>query len=362
LRSDIQDHVPLPGETAAVGYVEREGGDFVECAKTRAWCHQQGSMLQWLKTRPGAFIFNDYDLDAGKLVAKVFMPGKGVVFRYERPIYIISPDGRHGLSLNFSRLPRRGYSYADVPVPKERRPDLDADGLFLVDMLAGSSRLLFSYRQILERHPFAYGLEGEERHWWLDHPGFNSSSDQVLFLFRDCADVLNPHPWHTHMFTARLDGSGLACTLPDVYWKGGAVSHQLWGRGPDEILVDANWNGAGNEYVVFDNSERPFRAKRISKGMGPMAHLIFSPDGKWLLADTYPDERDRQRLALVEVATGRLKVIGEFRHKQRKGLPIDVRCDLHPRWSADGSLITVDSIDAGTRDIYLLEFSPELMN
>ena len=51
-----------------------------------------------------------------------------------------------------------------------------------------------------------------------------------------------------------------------------------WGRGPREILIDAQWCGNGHEYVVFDESERLLRAERISKGMGPMGHLVFSPD------------------------------------------------------------------------------------
>lgn len=88
-------------------------------------------------------------------------------------------------------------------------------------------------------------------------------------------------------------------------------------------------------------------------------HLVFSPDGEWLLADTYP-QNGVQSLALVKVTTGELRIIGRFRHEQPKSWPVDVRCDLHPRWSADGSLITVDSIHSGERKINLLEFSDKI--
>ena len=154
------------------------------------------------------------------------------------------------------------------------------------------------------------------------------------------------------MYTVNLDGSDLACPLPHFYWDK-MISHQIWGRTPHEVLIDANWRGEGFEYVSFDERGRPLRAARLSRGQGPMGHLVFSPDGQWLLADTYP-VNGIQTLALVRAGTGEYRPLGRFRHEQPPDYPVDVRCDLHPRWSADGKLITVDSIHSGERKIYLL--------
>ena len=80
-----------------------------------------------------------------------------------------------------------------------------------------------------------------------------------------------------------------------------------------------------------------------------MGHLVFSPDGRWMLADTYPvDGIQTRRESSANAA------LGYFRHEQPLNCPADVRCDLHPRWSADGRLITVDSIHSGRRAIYQL--------
>jgi len=359
LHCDVQDRVPIPGEMAQVGYLERTTGKFITCAETRAWGHQQGSMLQWLKHLPNTFIFNDYDLKKRQLVCCIYQIGQGIIGYYNRPIYIVSSDGNWGLSLNFSRLVRRGYSYADAPVPVEYLPDLDADGLFLVDMISGHSQLLKSYREIINCHPMQYSLA--DRYLWLDHPGFNCDSSQMLFLFRDCADPFHPTSWHTNMFTMNVDGTNLRCTLPDAYW-GQKITHQLWGRTPNEIVVDANWQEKGSEYVVFDHRLMPPFATRISTGLGHSGHLVFSPDRQWLLADTYPDKNGKQLLAVVNLKTEKLHLIGEFNHVQPIGTCIDVRCDLHPRWSNDGSIITVDSIHNGTRDIYISEFNPAALN
>lgn len=351
LKAEQGERLPVRGETAEIGYIDRNTFDYVKLTETRTWCHQQGAMTLWLKHKADTFIYNDYDESQEKLIAKIYEIGKGIVGNYDLPIYAVSPDGRWGASLNFCRIPRRGYSYADAILEKDNQPDLDTDGIFLVNMHSGKAQLLVSYRQIIARHPVPFDLE--DMYQWLNHIIFNRDSSKLLFLFRHCKDKSIPG-WHTNMYTVNIDGSDLACTLPQFYWNG-MISHQIWGRTPNEILIDANWRKSGSEYLVYDDNVRPLEARRISKGMGPMGHLIFSPDGKWMLADTYPQD-NLQSLALVDVTTGNFKIIGQFQHKQPSNYPVDVRCDLHPRWSTDGSSVTVDSIHNGKRQIYLLEF------
>ena len=349
LRVPQCSRLPKVGETAEVGYLERRTGQFVACAETRAFCHQQGSMQQWLDGN--RFIYNDFESSAGRLVSRVFELGAGIVRTYDRPIYTVSPNRALAVSLNFSRIPRRGYSYADAPLSDARHPNLDTDGLFVLDLASGESTLVASYRQIVTRYPMPYELE--ERYWWLNHAQFNVSSTRLQFLFRH-ADTPDGR-WSTTMYTVGADGSQLRCVLPNQYWSG-KISHQLWGRTAAELLVDANWRDRGHEYVVL-NDAPDFRAHLVSEGLGPMGHLVFSPDGRYLLADTYPKE-GVQTLALVDAASGSVEVIGTFAHSRDDGGIADTRCDLHPKWSGDGSLISVDSIDSGHRGIYVRVFEP----
>jgi len=172
LKAPQCERLPLPGETAEAGYIEKNTGEFIKCAETRAWCHQQGATQQWLKHLSDTFIFNDYDVRKQSLVCRVYQIGKGIIGQYDLPVYVLSPDGNWGIYLNFSRIPRRGYSYADVPVPDNRHPDSDNDGLFLMDMRTGKSKLIVSYADIIEKYPIQYELA--ERYWWLNHPGFNN--------------------------------------------------------------------------------------------------------------------------------------------------------------------------------------------
>lgn len=112
--------------------------------------------------------------------------------------------------------------------------------------------------------------------------------------------------------------------------------------------------------VVFDERVLPLRAELVSKGQGLAGHLVFSPDGKTMLADTYPSPEQIQTLALVESVTGKFVKLGEFRHSVPEAVG-DVRCDLHPRWCRDGKRVTVDSIDDGRRGVYLLELPEKII-
>ena len=312
--------------------------------------------MSFLPRRPGCFLYNDID-ETGAVVSRIYELGKGVVDTLRPAVYAISPDGRYGVSLDFARIPRRGYSYAEAYLSADRHPaDLDAAGLTLIDLDTLESRLIVSYRQMIGLHPCAYELA--DNYLWLNHAIFNCDSSKLLWLFRECPDELHPR-WKTFMYTCNLDGSELRCPLPHFYWNG-MISHQIWGRTPNEILIDANWRDRGSEYVVFDERILPLRAELVSKGQGLAGHLVFSPDGRTMLADTYPSPERIQTLALVESATGKFVKLGEFRHSVPEAVG-DVRCDLHPRWSRDGKRVTVDSIDDGRRGVYLLELPEKIV-
>ncbi len=348
----LPNRVPVIGEKATVGLLDGSGS-FEPLAETSAWCHQQGCMELFLKHKPDCFIYNDFDDKDQKLVARICQLGKGGVGHYEYPVYAISPDGKYAASLNFARIPRRGYSYAPAVLPKDRFPaDLDADGLRLMDLQTGESKLIVTYRTMLEMHPYAYSLEGQ--YIWLNHAIFNCDSSRLLWLFRAITDEVGlTRMWKTFMYTCDLQGNGVKCSLPEVYWTN-MISHQIWGAKPNEIMVDANWDRTGHHVIIFDDSESPFRARKIAESHGMMAHLVYSPDGRWILSDSYPDKEKMQQLLLIHGASGKQVLLGKFRQNLPDDTIQDKRCDLHPRWNPAGDTVTVDSVDSGKRAIYLL--------
>lgn len=355
IRVPQQDRIPAVGEKADVGIVERETRKFNRLAQTEAWNHQQGAMTLWLRHRPGCFVYNDFDMNSGQFVARIYDIAKGAAGEYDTPIYAISKDGKWGVTLNFARIPRRGYSYARAFLPKDYKDGLDLknDGLFLINMRTGEKRLIASYEQIMEIIPYPYDLAN--KYCWINHAVFNCDSSRVMVLFRYATDT-SGWPYRTFMYTMNIDGSELICSLPDIYWRNGAITHQMWGRTPREILVDADWCDKGHQFIVFEENVQPIIGKKISDGFGPLSHLLFSPDSRWIVADTRVWNDGYVRLGLVDVTSGQLKEIGRFHYWRENVITDDMtRCDLHPRLSDDGSLITVDTIHSGERKIFMIQ-------
>lgn len=350
------ERLPESLETAEIGYVTPDG-EYTPLVETRCWCHQQGCMSLFLPFLENSFIYNDYDDEKG-IVSRIFEIGKGIVRMFDRPVYAITPDGKKAVSLNFGRIPRRGYSYALTPLSKDRHPaDMSADGIWIMDLETGKSELTVSYKDMLAVHPSLYGVES--RYIWLNHAIFNCDGSRLLWLFRAIDNENDPRVFRTYMYTSSITGGDVECILPDVYWRNRGITHQIWGRTPREILVDADWEALGNAAVVFDESRRPFTAREIAPAWRAPSHMVFSCDGKWLLADSClgVDELNRRGLLLIDPENGNSVELGRFMMNLPKGITGDLRCDLHPRWSNDGKYCTVDAWHDSTRGIYLLDLT-----
>ena len=87
-------------------------------------------------------------------------------------------------------------------------------------------------------------------------------------------------------------------------------------------------------------------------------HPSISPNKKWIVYDTYPDKARQSYLYIVrnnlDIKPKKI-LLGKF-HSPLKFNGY-YRCDLHPRWSPDGSFISIDSTHEGIRKNYLINIS-----
>ena len=83
--------------------------------ESRAWCWQQGCMLQWLPGSRSEVIWNDREGD--HFVSHILDVQSRKKRTLPAPIYALSPDGKWALAPDFSRLHdwRPGYGYAGIP-------------------------------------------------------------------------------------------------------------------------------------------------------------------------------------------------------------------------------------------------------
>ena len=82
-------------------------------------------------------------------------------------------------------------------------------------------------------------------------------------------------------------------------------------------------------------------------------HCSYSPDGRWLLTDTYPVAEPYRTLILYDLLEDRRVDIGRFYSPPE--ITGEIRCDLHPRWNRDGTQICFDSVHEGHRQLYIVD-------
>ncbi len=346
LQTDIKYKLPDENEPATLGLVNLNTNDFIPLTQTHAWNFQEGCMAHWLGTSPDSLIiFND--LRDGKFVSvilNVYTKNEIKVLPY--PVSAVSPDRKEAISINFSRLriTRPDYGYggngqdpkADIQFPED-------DGLFLINLESGEAKLIISLAQIREMVP-AITKEGIE---YFAHTRFSRKGSKIFWLARAIPER------NTTAFTVNRDGTNLKRCFPDN-WSG---SHFDW-LNDDELMITAAYEGMQYAHILFTPGQQDF--KRLGKGLLDYdGHGTFSPDGNWMVTDTYPAESTgEQKLYLMDMATEAVLPIGRFiEPKEFTSGSRFWRCDLHCRWSPEGNMIGFNSTYSGSRQVYILHLT-----
>ena len=131
------------------------------------------------------------------------------------------------------------------------------------------------------------------------------------------------------------------------------VSHYAW-RDEGTLLAWARTPANGDRYYLLDvatgTSETCCAGVLDRYGDG---HPSFSPDGQWLVTDSYPDRARMCRLLLCRPAAGEVVEAGAFFSPWRYDGAR--RCDLHPRWHGNGRFVSIDSAHEGVRGSYAID-------
>ena len=335
------DRPPTPEDEVVIGLIDlEEGARWNPVAETRAWCWQQGCMLQWMPSAPEEIIYNDRE--GGRFVSRVLDVRTGRSRTLPLPIYALSPDGSYALTLNFSRVARTrpGYGYVGVPDPHEGEPAPEGDGIWWMDLRTGEHKLIISLAEVAS---LGHDPTMDDTEHWFNHIQVNTDGTRFLFLHRWRKPERG---WWTRMFTANPDGSELYCVADH-----GMVSHFDW-RDPEHILAWATQRDVGDRFFLF----RDRTGEREIVGEGVLiqdGHCSYSPDRRWILTDTDPDEGSMRHLLLFRPEDGKLLEIGKFFSPPE--LTGEIRCDLHPRWNRDGRAVCIDSAHEGSRQMYVIE-------
>ena len=311
---------------------------------SRTWNFQQGSMMQWLSQAGGAaaIVFND--CRERRLCCRI-LTADGHERSFDWPIQAVHPHGTHALSLNYLRLSRVQPEYGyDVAADNfSAHLPVDQDGLWRVDLQSGASGLLASLQDLEEHAPRADMGEAEHQ---VNHAVYSPNGKRIVFMHR----WLGRLGKFSRLFCAAADGSDLRLLLDHRM-----VSHYAW-RDDNRLLVWARAPEHGDRYYVIDvtTGRRDVCCAGALDRFGD-GHPSFSPDGRWIVTDSYPDRARMRHLLLCRQATGEVIEAGAFHSPWRYDEA--ARCDLHPRWSPDGRSVSIDSTHEGVRRTYAVDVS-----
>lgn len=377
-RSSFINRMPENGEAIEIGYFDfsKEGVGFRSLAETRAWNWQQGATLQWLgPDHKSRILYNDIrDGDYRTIILDLETGMERVL-----PVatYTVTQDGKYALCVDYNRLYwyRPGYNYQGPPRPEKKKPYDQGDGIWKMSLIDGKIEKIISIDDVIALGSLS-SMDGATH--YLEHMMINPSGTRFVFLHRwlnvDGGIV-------ARLITADIDGGNLFL-LNDS----GRMSHFCW-RDDDTVF------GYGGTVTVF-NKLRSHKAiaKHLIKPLLPFYHRLFPAGGLvsrqvtgdcyqllkdrrrdgeqidrsimpndghptfrpdsagTIINDTYPDENGDCRLYLFDV--DHREVLAETTIASDPAVrATGFRCDLHPKWSFDGTYVAVDTITTRGRGI-----------
>lgn len=321
-----------------------EDGDHRVIGSTDLWSWQLGARLGWLPTasaedpnpRQEVILFNTRH-EGGPGTVLVDRQGHELS-RFAGCVYDHAPDGSFGLGLDMARLgwTRPGYGYPTL-VDAAQHMRVPDKGVSRIDFASGAQSELVSMNEIVQIRPQANFAEAFH---YLNHISISPDGAKFIVYHFWLMDPKTTDDFEARVLVGDCAGGGLQ-VLEDV----GRPSHYTW-RNADELIVfriEADTSGY-QRYQLNEDSNKPFWDFVLNHD----GHQSFNPvDPSLFLMDTYPDWlRGEQQVHLYREDVGGGAIMRLRADPRSNGA---ARCDLHPRWSRDGSAIYMDTTDGNMR-------------
>ena len=305
-------------------------------AKSNSWNVQQGCMAQWLgPSFDKKIIYNDFrDNHYCSVIFDVFTKEETII---DMPVYSVSSDGKFALTLDFSRLHRLrpGYGYSNILDATANEKIPDSPCIWKIDLEKNETVPYLYYKDFYE---FETRKEMNNAEHKVNHIMISPDNDKFMVIHRWYVGAKK----YSRLITCELSTKKMYNLSDDDM-----VSHCYW-KNNDEIIAFENKKESGSGYYLMkDKTKEYFHLWEHIKSDG---HPSYSPDGKLIITDTYPNRDRIQILKLSNEITNVVigKVFSPFKYDN------DTRCDLHPRWSRDGKKICFDGCFEGNRGLYII--------
>lgn len=366
-RLSREDRPPEPGEPAEIVLVDLITGEQKIIAETSGWDTQLGAQVQWGASDSELF-FNDVDTNTWLPFGVKMNPLTGAKKKLDGTVYMVSPDGKWAVSACLRRIGATQAGYG-VIVPDEYIPVnkglVDDDGVYLTNTTTGESRMIASYKRIVEEaipeiDVSRYG-KGD---FYGFHTKWNAHSDRIMLVLRYMPE--NDNKRKPMLITMTPDGDDIRVAIPASEWADKGGNHPNWHPDGEHVIMnlDIERNGWMFVQAKYDGSD----LKKITTMPANRGHVSLHRSGKFLLTDAYPTEsvafgdgtaplwlfdlEKNEKMTLV-----RIDAVSRFFDSEPERAK-EMRVDLHPAWdSRTYTHVCINGVENGTRRVYVADLS-----
>lgn len=303
-----------------------------------AWNWQQGCFAQWDPS--GSLCWNT--VKDGRLVMASHHPECQTTRHHPLPLQALNREHDAYYSIDYHRLHHLGSEYG-LAARNPYWTDHSDVAVAAVDLRNDRIDPLISFEQITQ-HLDDEARRNRER-LFVNHLSVAPGGNAVLFITRYEAK----RGRRSTLFCLNTTTGSIHPALDERY-----VSHYCW-LDDHRYLVYGRHHGADAYHVGnVDGGQFERLAPGDISALGD-GHPSISPDGHWLVFDSYPDRSRMSSLYLRSLSTGQDYLVGRFFHPFRFfGAK---RCDLHPRWSPDSKLLSIDTVCHNQRRNLIIDVS-----
>ena len=339
---------PRATDEIKIGLVDLADADrWIELGTSRAWCWQQGCMLQWLPGSKTKVLWNDRNDD--RFVCHILDVKTRKRRTIPHAIYSVSPNGKQAVTTDFRRIQdvRPGYGYAGLKDPFSDELAPQSSGIQLVDLETGKAKQIISLAHIARLGPIPNEKAGIKH--YFNHLLFSPDGKRFIAL----------HRWRypngrrlTRLITANTDGSDIRIVIPNGY-----ASHFIWRDAKSILSQSKDYLGIKRwDNFLFEDKDGGGKIESVGSGiLDGSGHISYLPGNQWILNDTYPQGKGRlQTPHLFHIASKRRHHLGAFHLPQVYSG--EWRVDTHPRFSPDGKWVCIDApYKAQGRQLHLID-------
>lgn len=379
-----------------IGYYDIPSGLWHHVGESDSWNWQQGCMAQWLND--DEIIYNSSD--GNHHTAIIYNIKNNTERKINWAIYAITPDGKKSIALDMERAHWcRAYHYESVIDKKKDGPIYEDDGIFEINLENNTRKKIIPIQDIIALDYRPYFSKAKH---WLEHIMINQDGTKFCVLHR-FSSINNVFSYKTRLIIVDIKTLNMQC-IPG--WETTQWSHFGWNHDsfsiyayPSRKKVDESDFSAGNKIEtippqlknnhasfisiiksVIRNTVPRYILQRIKGGLtsyeyyqhndkcykltdkfDPNPFLIdghpsFTPDGRYMITDTYPDKHHIQRLYVYDIKTRKYLLLGSFYAYYDK---TPSSCDLHPKLSKDGRYLVVDSAHDNKHHMFVFKLKWE---